>query len=157
MAQTRGQSRTLAAPLRFIVKLAGYATTPAEEADADSGDGGASPGSPDLEGQLAEAVAQRDALQERAGAVLDLSGQQTAAEALEAVWPNLDAVEFLTKLEKRFGGYVPETAGAALRAWAWFAARSAAQEQETPQSGPQRATGSETPQEPETESEGETR
>lgn len=32
MAQTRGQSRTLAAPLRFIVKLAGYeSTTPAED------------------------------------------------------------------------------------------------------------------------------
>lgn len=33
MAQTRGQSRALAAPLRFIVKLAGYASTPAEDLD----------------------------------------------------------------------------------------------------------------------------
>lgn len=33
MAQTRGQSRALGAPLKFVVKLAGYETTPAEELD----------------------------------------------------------------------------------------------------------------------------
>ena len=39
MAQTRAQSRALGAPLKFVVKLAGYETTPAEELD------GAVPGS----------------------------------------------------------------------------------------------------------------
>jgi hypothetical protein len=38
MAQTRGQSRALGAPLRFIVKLAGYETTPAEELDGTAQD-----------------------------------------------------------------------------------------------------------------------
>jgi hypothetical protein len=33
MAQTRAQSRALGAPLKFVVKLAGYETTPAEELD----------------------------------------------------------------------------------------------------------------------------
>ena len=37
MAQTRGQSRALGAPLKFVVKLAGYETTPAEELDGASG------------------------------------------------------------------------------------------------------------------------
>lgn len=37
MAQTRAQSRALGAPLKFVVKLAGYETTPAEELDGDTG------------------------------------------------------------------------------------------------------------------------
>ena len=37
MAETRGQSRALGAPLKFAVKLAGYETTPAEELDGASG------------------------------------------------------------------------------------------------------------------------
>ena len=40
MAQTRAQSRALGAPLKFVVKLAGYETTPAEEIDG-TGDTGA--------------------------------------------------------------------------------------------------------------------
>lgn len=39
MAQTRATSKALAAPLRFIVKLAGYSGTPAEEMPSDSGYG----------------------------------------------------------------------------------------------------------------------
>ena len=37
MAQTRAQSRALGAPLKFIVKLAGYEPTPAEEMDGAAG------------------------------------------------------------------------------------------------------------------------
>jgi hypothetical protein len=37
MAQTRAQSRALGAPLKFVVKLAGYETTPAEELDGATG------------------------------------------------------------------------------------------------------------------------
>lgn len=40
MAQTRASSRTLASPLRFIVELAGYAGTPAEEATQGQSGGG---------------------------------------------------------------------------------------------------------------------
>jgi hypothetical protein len=36
MAQTRAQSRALGAPLKFVVKLAGYETTPAEELDGNA-------------------------------------------------------------------------------------------------------------------------
>jgi hypothetical protein len=36
MAQTRAQSRALGAPLKFVVKLAGYETTPAEELDGSN-------------------------------------------------------------------------------------------------------------------------
>jgi hypothetical protein len=37
MAQTRAQSRALGAPLKFVVKLAGYEGTPAEEMDGVNG------------------------------------------------------------------------------------------------------------------------
>jgi hypothetical protein len=155
MAQTRGQSRTLAAPLRFIVKLAGYELDNDGDTDRqDSGEGLARVS--DLEGQLAEAQAQLSALLERAGAVLDLRGQQEVVAELESAWPGVDAVKFLNKLEKRFGGYVPESAGDTLRAWAWFATRPATQEQEAPQNGSQSATDGQTPPEPtEPTSEGE--
>jgi len=34
--------------------------------------------------------------------------------------PNVDAFAFVSKLAKRFDGVIPEPAGVALRAWAWF-------------------------------------
>lgn len=46
MAQTRATSKALAAPLRFIVKLAGFSGTPAEEMPEDRGAYGQPPAEP---------------------------------------------------------------------------------------------------------------
>jgi hypothetical protein len=106
MAQTRGQSRALRQPLGFVVSLAGYATTPAEEV----GDGGAGVDQP---APPADAVA-----------VLDEAATRETAAALQRVWPNLDAHKFMAVLANRLDGVVPEAAGVALRAWAWWSGRT---------------------------------
>lgn len=123
MAQTRGQSRALAAPLRFIVKLAGYASTPAEEIDGDA----AAPDTP----PPAETVLDPDAVRELAG-------------SLQAQWPGYDAHEFVKALARRFDGAVPETAGVALRAWAWWSKQPTATGSDAPQTGAQSATDPQT-------------
>jgi hypothetical protein len=58
MAQTRATSKSLRGPLGFIVALAGYATTPAEEMPADTYDVVPDPGtaSPEPESALPKAV-----------------------------------------------------------------------------------------------------
>jgi hypothetical protein len=96
-AQTRGQSRALAAPLRFIVKLAGYATTPADEMS-------------DGEAPVIEAAP-----------LLDAEGQADVVKALQEVWREFDAHRFMTVLGRRLDGGIPEAVGVALRAWAWWA------------------------------------
>jgi len=90
-SQTRGQSRALRQPLGFIVSLAGFATTPAEEMTG---------------GQAATPLSQ-EAL------------QNVAAE-LQQVWPNFDAHAYLHALGRRLGSDIPEPVGVALRAWAWW-------------------------------------
>lgn len=90
-SQTRGQSRALRQPLGFIVSLAGFATTPAEEI----------PDGP------AVAALSEDEL------------RQVAAD-LQGVWPNNDAHGFLRVLGRRLSP-IPEPVGVALRAWAWWA------------------------------------
>ncbi len=122
MAQTRGQSRALRQPLGFVVSLAGYATTPAEEV----GDGGAGVDQP--------APSPDPALDEDAI-------RQTAAE-LQSVWPNFDAHGYMRVLARRLGGGIPEAAGVALRAWAWWAGRAPESALAEPPEPP------ETPQEP---------
>jgi hypothetical protein len=116
MAQTRGQSRALAASLRFIVGLAGYATTPADEMHSDDRVA-------ELESKLAQRERQLAEMSRPVVATLDNAGQEVVTSALEGAWPDLDAVEFITTLERRFGGVIPEDVGVALRAWAWFATR----------------------------------
>jgi hypothetical protein len=99
MAQTRGQSRALASALRFIVELADYATTPAEEATGP-------PPAPEL---------------------LDPEGEHDLVVALQERWPGTDAVAFLPKLARRLDlDGVPEVADLALRAWAWWIDQPAA-------------------------------
>ena len=119
MAQTRGQSRALAAPLRFIVKLAGYSGTSAEEMDGDA----TAPATPPP-----------------AEVMLDEAGARDLAAALQAQWPGYDAHEFAKALARRFEGGVPESAGIALRAWAWWVTQPAATGPEAPQTGAQSAT-----------------
>lgn len=120
-AQTRGQSRALAAPLRFIVKLAGYATTPADDMTGVA---------EDMSARIAELEAEVRRLQDEATqsaptATLDLTGQEQVVNDLERAFGEVDAVRFLTLLERRFPQGVPEPAGVALRAWAWFCAQPA--------------------------------
>ena len=122
MAQTRAQSKALRQPLGFVVSLAGYATTPAEE--VDGGAGVDQPAPPEATIMLDE------------NAVLD------CAHELQSVWPDLDANSFMRVLARRFEGGIPEAAGVALRAWAWWAGRSP--ESEIP------ATPEEPPEAPET-------
>lgn len=135
MAQTRGQSRALAAPLRFIVKLAGYATTPADEMTETGGE--MSRRVEDLEGKLAQRERQLAEMSRPVVATLDIAGQEVVTSALEGAWPDLDAVEFITTLERRFGGAIPEDVGVALRAWAWFATRPTPETTAAPQEGSQ--------------------
>jgi hypothetical protein len=115
MAQTRGQSRALAAPLRWIVKLAGYSTTPAEEV----GDERAA----ELEAQLQRAEEALVAERQRATAdvrALDEEGLREVAAALQARWPQYDGHGFVRVLGRRLPEGIPEAAGVALRAFAWW-------------------------------------
>lgn len=120
MAQTRGQSRTLSAPLRWLVKLAGYATTPAEEMpDAVPADARVA----ELERQLADERAHQLAA---ALPMLDDAGLRQVMTELQQRYPSIDAFGYMERLAKRFTGGVPEAAGIALRAWAWWVAQPAA-------------------------------
>ena len=98
------RAKTLRQPLGFIVSLAGNPATPAEAGGA--GGGVALPAPPP------------DALP-----VLDEAGVRETAAALQHAWPNLDAHKFMSVLASRLDG-VPEAAGVALRAWAWWSGRT---------------------------------
>jgi hypothetical protein len=98
MAQTRAQSRALGAPLKFVVKLAGYETTPAEEADGS----GAAPSAPP------EALPW--------GKVIEDSDQlEAAAKTVRGIAPEIDAEKFLLDMGSYFNG-VPEANLKMLRA-----------------------------------------
>ena len=120
MAQTRGQSRALRQPLGFVVSLAGYATTPAEE--VDGGAGADQPPPPE------------------ATIMLDDTGIAEAAGELQKVWPNYDGHGFMRVLARRFQDGVPEAAGVALRAWAWWAGRAPESELADAQTPPEEPT-----------------
>jgi hypothetical protein len=93
MAQTRGQSRALAAPLRFIVKLAGYeSTTPAEEMDGTEPPPGAPAQPPALPwGPIA------DDQQEHEGADL--------VRAIAALGPvDVESEKFIVAMGRKFDG-----------------------------------------------------
>ena len=95
MAQTRAQSRALGAPLKFVVKLAGYETTPAEEVD----------GQPPA---AAETLPW--------GPVVDDSQQlEAAAEVLHQIAPEIDAPKFILDMGQHFDG-VPDASLKMLRA-----------------------------------------
>jgi len=112
MAQTRGQSRTLAAPLKFIVKLSGYATTPAEEMDGVESPPPAAPEQP-------------------FGVMAHVQEVKLAIEALEHAWPQSQPRVFMRGLDQKLGqmlagegapplGGMPNAAVTALREWAWW-------------------------------------
>jgi hypothetical protein len=120
MAQTRGQSRALAAPLKFIVKLTGYETTPAEEMAG---------------------VAPAETTPEHPFGPPAMRGEiELALEALEEVWPGSEPKTFMRGLDEGFGqlygvpgakplGHMPRAATTALRYWAqWIGSERAAAE-----------------------------
>jgi hypothetical protein len=126
MAQTRGQSRALRQPLGFIVTLAGYSATPAEEMD------GASAGAPIEVPVLSDAD-----LRELVGAL----GQVSSDE---------DAYKFTEALVERLGGSIPEAVGVALRAWLWWTTKGPPTEAAAPETAGDEPTEAESPVEPET-------
>jgi hypothetical protein len=85
------------------------------------------------------------------GEVLDSTAKLDLATSLRGLSPDVDADRFVVVLERRFGGAIPADAGAALRAWAWWADRP----KDTTPKSPQTAAGeptapvSSTPPDPE--------
>lgn len=110
MAQTRGQSRTLRGCLGFVVSLAGYAPTPAEEAD-DSAPGPPAPASA--------------APAHPYGPLADEHWTQEAAEAVAAIMPVEEAAEFLRLLGNSFDDGLPECAARTLKGLAWWLEKGA--------------------------------
>lgn len=116
MAQTRGQSRALGAPLKFVVKLAGYETTPAEELDGATGTGPA-PAAPD----------------QPWGPVADDKAMEAAAQAVASLRDGIDANKFVLALGQKFDG-VPEAVVTALRGLGrYVASYDASKAEEAPQ------------------------
>lgn len=109
MAQTRGQSRALGAPLRFIVKLAGYEPT---LPDDDPQEPAAAPPAPDLP----------------YGPVTDDDAALKAATESIATIAGVDGAPFIVAMGQHFDG-IPVTCVTMLRGLARFVgdARSAAQ------------------------------
>ena len=102
MAQTRGQSRALAAPLRFIVKLAGYASTPAE----DLGGTGPAPSAP-------------------YGVEVDEAAQRKVATDVQAMHPGIDGPTFVRFVNDQFGtDRLPEASARMVAAIRWAMGRS---------------------------------
>jgi hypothetical protein len=102
MSETRAQSRALGAPLKFVVKLAGYETTPAEELDG----AGASTATPAL--PWGPVTDDDQKLKDAAAAV-----KQLAADA------PVDAESFIVAMGQHFDG-VPEACVTMLRGLARF-------------------------------------
>ena len=89
MAETRAQSRALGAPLKFVVKLAGYETTSAEELDGmptTAPSPIAAPWGPVVE---------------------DNEQLEAAVKVVQAIAPEIDAAKFMLEMGTFFNG-VPE-------------------------------------------------
>jgi hypothetical protein len=99
MAQTRGQSRTLSAPLRFIVKLAGFEGTSAEEVDG---------------------LAPSPAPESPFGVTVDADGDREVAGTISEMFPALDGAAFVTLVNRRFGtDHLPDAAAKMVGAIRW--------------------------------------
>ena len=103
MAQTRAQSRALGAPLKFVVKLAGYETTPAEELDGNAP--ASAPAAPALPW----------------GPVATDEQEQQAADLVRVIAgvPNLEGEQFVLAMGQHFNG-VPEACVTMLRGLARY-------------------------------------
>jgi hypothetical protein len=108
MAQTRGQSRALGAPLKFVVKLAGYETTPAEELD-----GATSTSTAPAEGATAPPAAPW-------GPVADDPQMEAAAASVRTIaGVPIEAESFILAMGQHFDG-VPEACVTMLRGLARY-------------------------------------
>jgi hypothetical protein len=119
MAQTRAQSRALGAPLKFVVKLAGYETTPAEELDGTMPPA-AAPGAPAL--PWGPVTDDDEKLQAAAGAVRRIAGDTP-----------VDADQFILAMGQHFDG-IPEACVTMLRGLARFVGDARAKQ--TPENAP---------------------
>ena len=118
MAQTRAQSRALGAPLKFVVKLAGYETTPAEEFDATpNGSGPAATAGPVPWGPVAD----DEHMQRAADSVRAIAGDTVPVEA----------EQFVMAMGQHFDG-VPEACVVMLRGLARFISDARARTGDTP-------------------------
>jgi hypothetical protein len=121
MAQTRAQSRALGAPLKFVVKLAGYETTPAEELDGTSAsssapNGAAVPPTAAPWGPLADDEQENEAAR----------SVRSILEALAGRLDNPDTpAQFVLALGQMFHG-VPEASVVTLRGLAKLVAKLSA-------------------------------
>jgi len=126
MAQTRAQSRALGAPLKFVVKLAGYETTPAEELDGNTpaaAAGGEDPAQArrieQLEAELAAANEQLAKQGAPWGPVTDNNEDlEQAAQIVQRLVPQAtgeDAARFVTEMGNQFDG-IPQACMKMLRA-----------------------------------------
>lgn len=118
MAQTRAQSRALGAPLKFVVKLAGYEGTAAEEMDGVAPAEEAAPAAPAAPW----------------GPMADDAGMETAAQAVSAIKPGADGHKFIVALASQFDG-VPESCVTMLRGLAKYVARVSAAENAEAETG----------------------
>lgn len=109
MANTRARRSALRGPLGFVVSLAGYESTPAEDMPAEP------------------------------TPTLDRAALRELGEALAEVWPELAPDDFLAVLGRKFRGPMPEAVGTALRAWAWWGNERAVADPERPVDGPTEA------------------
>jgi hypothetical protein len=104
MAQTRGQSRALGAPLKFVVKLAGYETTPAEELDGATGSSAPAAGD--------------GAPVPPWGPVADDAAENAAAESVKQIG-GVDGAPFILAMGQYFDG-VPQACVVMLRGLARY-------------------------------------
>ena len=127
MAQTRAQSRALGAPLKFVVKLAGYETTPAEELDGAAAGRGAGPTAVDAPPALPWGpVADDEHMNQAAGSVRAIAGETS-----------VEAEQFIVAMGQHFDG-VPEACVIMLRGLARFVgdARARAGDAASPENAP---------------------
>ena len=101
MAQTRGQSRALRQPLGFIVSLAGYATTPADELDGVAPEQGTPSSSP-------------------LGSEVDEDTERKVWQAVQEMHPGVDGPTFVAFVNRQFGTErLPEAAARMALAIQW--------------------------------------
>lgn len=116
MAAARGQGRTLRQPLGFIVHLAGYSTTPAEEMSEP-----AEPAAPALP----------------YGALVDADGDAAVAQVIDTLFTDVDGAALVRICLRRFGtDHLPDAAAKMVDALRWAhsaeAVRAKAQEDAPP-------------------------
>jgi hypothetical protein len=114
MAQTRAQSRALGAPLKFVVKLAGYETTPAEELDGAA---------PEPTNPAASGAAPW-------GPMASDEEMEAAAQSISLIRPGTNGHDFILKLGSQFDG-VPKACVTMLRGLARYIAATQAPEDQT--------------------------